>query len=236
MDVVRGRRDTPAADRELTAELLARAATEDVAAVRVWTPHRQLAFGRRDATRDRYSRACALAREHGYQPIERRVGGRAVAYTGTTLAFAVAVPTADARGGIDERYEAARTVVREALVDRGAALGDGEPAASFCPGAHSIRVTGGGKVAGIAQRVRRDAALVAGCLVVTDDDADAIGAVLDPVYRTLDVAFDPASVGSVATAGGPRDVGAVARAVESAFVGGPWGDGRRNVRRVGSTI
>ncbi len=236
MDVVRGRRGTPVADRELTVELLERAADENVAAVRVWTPQRQLAFGRRDATGDRYSRARRIAWEQGYQPIERRVGGRAVAYTGTTLAFAITVPTTEARAGIDGRYETATALVRGALNDLGATLVDGEPDASFCPGAHSLRAAGGGKVAGIAQRVRRDAALVAGCLIVTDDDATAIAEVLDPVYRSLDVRFDPASVGSVASAGGPRAVDDVARAVESALVEGPWGDGRRRVRWVDSGI
>jgi len=94
------------------------------------------------------------------------------------------------------------------------------------------RIAGDGKLAGLAQRVRADAALVSGCVVVTPTDAGAIAAVTEPVYDALSVRFDPASVGSVAAAGGPANPDAVARAVEDAFVDGPWGNGRRRTGRV----
>ena len=166
------------------------------------------------------------------------MGGRAVAYTGATLSFGVAVPTGDGRGSIDSRYETAIGTLRDALRDLGADVVRGEPPAAFCPGDHSLRVAdgaegaSGGKVAGLAQRVRADAALVAGVLVASADDPDPIARVTDRVYDALDVPFDPESVGSVADAGGPDDPDAVARAVEAAFVEGPWGDGAREIVRV----
>ena len=58
-------------------------------------------------------------------------------------------------------------------------------------------------------------------------DADAIAAVLDPVYEALDVPFDPGSVGSVAAAGG--DPGRLREAIEDALVG----DVPRSIRNVG---
>lgn len=216
MRLVRGRGADPEADRRATAEMLAGVADGDEAALRVWTPHRQLAFGRRDARAEGYERARELARVRGFPPVERSVGGRAVAYTGTTVAFAHAVPVADVREGLQERYDAAVAAVADALGGLGVDAARGEPAHSFCPGAHSLQA--GGKVAGVAQRVRSGAALVGGCVVV--DAADEVAGVLAPVYDALGVAFDPDSVGSVAAAGGPADPDRVARALERAVVNG----------------
>jgi len=80
---------------------------------------------------------------------------------------------------------------------------------------HSLQAEG--KLVGIAQRVRHDAALVSG-LVVVRDHGD-IATVLDLVYDALDVAFDPTSVGSVAKAGGPSDPAVVINKLEDSLVG-----------------
>ncbi|ACM57704.1 lipoate--protein ligase family protein [Halorubrum lacusprofundi] len=233
MRVLRGRDPRPAVDREHTAALLADA-SDGTPGVRVWTPPRQVAFGRRDAREPGFGRAKRLAAERGFEPIERDVGGRAVAYPGDTLAFAHALPLVDGRGfeSIPDRYERAIETVIRALRSLGAEVSTGEPPESFCPGDHSIRVAGGGKVAGIAQRVRGDAALVAGCLVVTRADASAVADATAAVYDALGVPFDPETVGSVAEANGPEDPKPVARALEDAFVDGPWGDGEPKIDRI----
>jgi lipoate-protein ligase A len=215
MRVLRGRAATVSADRDRTRAMLARTGETGDPAIRVWTPHRQVAFGRRDAVADGYDRAVAAARERGFVPVEREVGGRAVAYTGSTVAFAHAVPLVDARDGIGDRYQATTERVGEALATLGVDARPGEPPATFCPGDHSLQA--GGKVVGVAQRIRADAALVAGCVVVAD--REAFTDVLEAVYDALGQPFDPASVGSVAAAGGPADPGVVARAVERALVG-----------------
>lgn len=232
----------PVADRERTTGLLA-AAADGTPGLRLWAPPKQVAFGRRDTRSDGYGRATRLAAERDFQPVERDVGGRAVAYTGATLAFAHAIPlggshtrgaitdreSAAGWASIEERYDRATRAVIDALRGLGAEVTVGEPDASFCPGDHSIRVAGGGKLSGIAQRVRADAALVAGCLVVRREDAAALAALIDPVYDALGVPFDPESLGSVEEAGGPADVERVARALEDAFVDS-WGDGVRRIR------
>ncbi|SEL22779.1 lipoate--protein ligase family protein [Haloferax larsenii] len=215
MRVIRGRGETPDTDRAVTAAMLDQTGATGEPAFRAWTPHRQIAFGRRDARADRYDDAVAAAESHGFPAIERSVGGRAVAYTGTTVAFAYAVPLDDARTGLDDRYEAATTAVVRALRSLGVHARRGEPPESYCPGEHSVQA--GGKLSGIAQRVRKSAALVSGVVVVTD--RDEIAAVLDPIYDALDIPFDPESVGSVGDAGGPADPDAVCRALEDAFVG-----------------
>lgn len=214
--VYRGRRSTREADRAATRAMVDRAGETGVPAVRVWTPGRQLAFGRRDTRADGYEAARDAAAAHAFPPVERSVGGRAVAYAETTLAFAHAVPTDGDRTGLDDRYEAAVDTVVEALRAVDASVTRGEPADSYCPGDYSVRAVDGGKVAGIAQRVRKGAALVAGSVTVAE--RDAIRAVLADVYDHLGVAFARDSVGSVAAAGGPSEPRPVRRALESALV------------------
>jgi len=183
--------------------------------VRAWTPHRQVAFGRRDTHAEGYEAARDAASERGYPPLERRVGGRAVAYTGETVAFARVTPVDDMRVGIDERYETAERDLLAALDGLGVDARPGEPPDSYCPGSHSLQADG--KVIGLAQRVQRGVALTAGiCLVA---EREAIAEVLDAVYSALEYPFDPASVGTVADAGGPADAERVARAIEDALVG-----------------
>ncbi|MCL9814742.1 lipoate--protein ligase family protein [Natranaeroarchaeum aerophilus] len=228
MKLVRGRAATRAADRAATAAMLDRTAENRQPALRVWTPHQQVTFGRRDANEDGYEAARAAARKRGFTPTERSVGGRAVAYTGTTLAFAHARPIDDLRQGLGDRYDDATTTVQQALAGLGVDATAGEPPEAFCPGSYSLQADG--KLVGIAQRVRSGAALVSGIVIV--DDCTAIGDVLDPVYDTLGVPFDPHSVGSVASAGGPAEPGAVARALENAFVG----DETRTVLSVGEFV
>lgn len=224
MRVVRGRAGSLDEDRRVTRGLLETAGEEREPAVRVWVPHRQLAFGRRDANENGYEEARRVAEERGFPAVERGVGGRAVAYTGGTLAFARATPIEDMRSGLDERYEAATERVREALADLGVAAERGEPADSFCPGAHSL--SSDGKIVGIAQRVTSGAALVSGIVLVADHGE--IAGVLSPVYDALSIPFDPESVGSVAHAGGPGDPVRVARAIEGRLVG----DAPREIEQV----
>jgi octanoyl-[GcvH]:protein N-octanoyltransferase len=220
MRVFRGRGTTVEADREANGRLLEVAAAGEFA-VRVWAPHQQVAFGRRDSRLDGYDDACEAAQERGFPPIERSVGGRAVAYDGqTTLAFARAEPISDFRRGTDARYERLTADVVDALEGLGVDVEPGEPADSFCPGAHSLSTSGSSgprKVVGIAQRVRQDAALVSGILLV-DNRADLAG-VLEPVYDALGVPFDPETVGSVAAMSNTSDPDRVRAGLEEALVG-----------------
>jgi lipoate-protein ligase A len=224
MRLLRGRAVDYERDYERTREMVARVAADGEPDLRCWTPHRQVAFGRRDRRADDYAGAHEAAVDRGYAVLERDVGGRAVAYTGATVAFALAEPTADGREGIAERYDRVSAAVGRALASIGVDASEGEPPESFCPGAHSLQADG--KLVGIAQRVRRDVALTAGVVVVRD--REAIAAVLDPVYDALGVPFDPESVGSVANAGGDPD--AVVGAVESELVGGRSVTARERIR------
>lgn len=220
MRVYRGRAPTIEADREASERLVEAVGADREPAVRVWTPHRQVAFGRRDANEAGYRSARRRASQRGFPPVEREVGGRAVAYTGATVAFARAVPVADPRSGLGERYDAATADLLGALDALGVAATEGEPPDSFCPGSHSVQAPADGrerKLAGLAQRVHSDVAVVAG--VLATDDHEAIADVLAPVYDALDVPLDPGTVGSVGRAGGDGDPETVRRTVEAALVG-----------------
>lgn len=223
MRVLRGHGSTPAADHSLSAELLEVTAETGVSGVRVWYPPPHVAFGRRDRSAAGYEAAREAAAERGYPPVQRRVGGHAVAFTGETLAFALATPAGGDRTGIQSRYEAVLEDLQDALASCGVEATRGEPPAAFCPGSHSLQASG--KLAGLAQRVRRDVAVVGGLVVA--GDAAAFAAVLDPVYAALDIDFDPAAVESVADAGGDSD--ALRETVEAALVG----DEPRTVRELG---
>ncbi|PSP74548.1 lipoate--protein ligase [Halobacteriales archaeon QS_3_64_16] len=219
MRVLRGRAGDIETDRRRTRKLVERVGEADEPALRVWTPHRQIAFGRRDTREEGYERAREAAEAAGFPAIERRVGGRAVAYTGSTVAFARTEPVSDIRSGLTDRYEAATTDLQVALHRLGVRSQPGEPPDSFCPGTHSLQTTGeeGGKIAGVAQRIGRGAALVAGVVII--DSSAEIVAVLETVYDALEVPFDPATIGSIERAGGETGREEVLAEIERALVG-----------------
>lgn len=216
MRLLRGRAADAEADRAVTRRMVDRTADTGEAALRVWRPHRQVAFGRRDAIASGYQRAREIAAAHAFPPVERDVGGRAVAYPGTAIAVAHAVPVDDLRVGIGDRYAEMSETLQRALWRLGAPVQRGEPPDAFCPGAHSLSWQG--KVAGLAQHVKRGVALVGAVVLVREHDA--VGAVLEPVYEALGLRLDPKSVGSLDRAGGRDDPDAVRDAIESAFVDG----------------
>jgi lipoate-protein ligase A len=211
--LVTGRADTIETDYEVTAEMLEDAGRAGRRLVRVWRPHRQLAFGLRDTNAEGYdgARQAALAQE--FQPVKRSVGGRAVAYTGSTVAFACCQPVTDFRSGFDKRYQNAVVTVQTALGRLGVDAVRGEPARAFCPGDHSLQSDG--KLVGVAQRVTLETALVSGIVVVRDHEE--IAQVLKTVYDHLDVPFAPETVGSVARAGGVGDPDTVVNGLTAAL-------------------
>ena len=115
MRVLRGRAGSVEEDRAVTGTLAADVEASGEPTVRAWTPHRQVAFGRRDARSDGYERAKRAAEERGFPTYERGVGGRAVAYTWNTVAFVRVEPVEDLRRGTDERYDRAVADLRGAL-------------------------------------------------------------------------------------------------------------------------
>lgn len=215
MYVVRGRPHSLEADREVSKRLIDLTSTTDRPVVRVWCPYRQVSFGPRDVRHERFNEMVAVARQHGFESTERSVGGHAVAYSGSTVAFARVVPIDNPRRGLTDRYERVIGLIEDALEALGVYVERSEPPGSFCPGNHSL--SSGGKLVGIAQRVTASAAAVSGIVIVTD--ADEIATVLTPVYDLLEVPFDPKSVGSIESVGGPGEPTVVIEELEAALVG-----------------
>jgi lipoate-protein ligase A len=123
-----------------------------------------------------------------------------------------------------DRYSETSQLLVDVLSDLGADVIRGEPADAYCPGSHSVSGVDAageprGKLAGLAQRVQSGGALVSGCLTVAEADLSELRGVLGPVYRGLDVPFDPESVGSVSTTGGPDDPAVVGQALEDTLIG-----------------
>lgn len=213
MRLVRGRAPTPTQDREHSHALVDRAADEETAFLRVWQPPAHLAFGRRDQSRDGYDRARERAETHNIPIIDRSTGGHAVVFTGNTVSVVLVTPINDARSGITERYERVTEQVQDALSDLGVDARQGEPDGAFCPGTHSLSADG--KIVGLAQRVRRDVAVVAA--IITRSDHEKIAEILGPVYDALDIPFNSDATGSIARAGGETDSTVVCRTIESAL-------------------
>lgn len=198
--------------------LLTRAAEEQEGFVHVWRPNPQVAFGRQDQLSHRISRAREKAKKHGLKPVTRNAGGHAVVHTGGTIGFGVAVPINDMLDGLHDRYRIVSRAIQDVIVD----FVDGvvtcsEPGASFCPGDYSISV-GDNKVAGIAQRIQKDAALISGTVIVTD--LSAVTEALIDVYAALGLKFEPSTVGSLRRHGCSEGFETLMQRIESELYNG----------------
>ena len=163
--------------------------------VRVYEPGPTVAFSKLDSHADGFAAACAAAREHGYEPMIRLGGGHAAAYGPGCLIHEEIVPHHSTLEGLSERYTRETALVQSALLGLGAPVVAGQLEGEYCAGTHSLH-TGGVKVAGIAQRVIKGAALVS--TVVLLDAGPSLRAVLVDVYRALGIDWRPETAGSLA--------------------------------------
>jgi octanoyl-[GcvH]:protein N-octanoyltransferase len=162
-----------------------------------------LAFGRLDKLRLGYPRAVAIARERGYEPIERLAGGRAAVFHEGTISFSLATRERSANAGTHARFAAMAETVTAALAGLGIDARVGEVPGEYCPGDYSVNARGAVKLAGIGQRVITAGAHVGGVLVVRG--AARTREILEPIYEALETEWDPATSGSVAAELGEAD-------------------------------
>jgi octanoyl-[GcvH]:protein N-octanoyltransferase len=161
---------------------------------------RILAFGRIDRLSLGYADALTIARERGYEPIERMAGGRAAVFHEGTIAFSLASREPSARAGTGERFAQMAELIAAALRRIGVDARIGEVPGEYCPGEWSVSWAGRTKLAGIGQRLIAGGAHVGGVLVLRG--ADRVRDVLVPVYEALGLEWDPRTAGSVAEAVG----------------------------------
>ena len=122
-------------------------------------------------------------------------GGHAAAYGPGCLIHEEIVPHRSTLEGLQERYAHETTLVQEALPALGAPVEAGQLEGEYCAGAHSLHA-GGVKVAGIAQRVIKGAALISTAVLV--DAGPSLRAVLVDVYAALGIDWRPQTAGSLA--------------------------------------
>lgn len=163
--------------------------------VRVHRPAREVAFGRQDVASDGYPAAQEAARASGFAAVERLAGGRAAVFHEGTIAVARAYRDPEPPRHTYERFEEMGAVVAGALARLGIEARVGEVPGEYCPGAYSVNARGATKLAGIGQRMIRGGAHLGG--VVVASGGREIADVLRPVYRALELDWDPATSGSV---------------------------------------
>ncbi len=158
----------------VSAAILRRVARGDLpTTMRIHRTGRILAFGRIDRLSAGYSGALEIARDHGYEPIERMAGGRAAVFHEGTLAFSRASREPSLRSGTAERFRLIAEILTGALRRLGVDARIGEVPGEYCPGEWSVNWAGRAKLAGIGQRVVAGGAHVGGVLVFRGGDRSA---------------------------------------------------------------
>ena len=152
-------------------------------------------FGPRDQVASGYRAARAAAEAQHFAVMERRAGGRPIAFHEGTLVIDWAIPDADPRARMEERFGEAAGIVCAALRQLGVPASVGEIPGEYCAGHFSVSADGARKLAGLAQRLYERASHV-GAMVVVEGET-RVREVLTPIYRALDLDWDPATAGSV---------------------------------------
>jgi len=188
--------DDPALDTAVSRVLMRRVAAGELPeTLRLARPAAVVAFAKRDALASGYGRAVAAARAEGFGAVLRLAGGRAAVFHEGTLELAHAAPDPDPKPGIHGRFEAEATLIAAALKRLGADARVGEVPGEYCPGRWSVNAEGARKLAGIGQRVVAGGSHTGAVIVVAG--AARVRRVLEPVYRALELDWDPATVGAV---------------------------------------
>ena len=196
----------------LTAERLARpedgfglqqAVLEQVAAgtrgptALIWTSSRFIGATYAETCLPNFHDAVRLAGEASFPVLVRNSGGGAVAANEGSISFSLTFTVRDLRQGLYERYTEGAELITAALGKLGLAAEAGEVEGEFCPGAYSVRLGGysGIKVAGLAQRVTRQAARLEALVLITK--TAELKRVLKRFYGALGIPFRPGSIGDL---------------------------------------
>jgi lipoate-protein ligase A len=163
--------------------------------IRIHRPGDEVAFGRQDVASPGYEAAAEAARGAGFAAVERLAGGRAAVFHRGTIAIARAYRDPQPPKRTYARFEEMAGLIADTLRGVGVDARVGEVPGEYCPGAYSVNALGATKLAGIGQRMIRGGAHMGG--VVVASGGREIARVLEPVYRALELDWDPATSGSV---------------------------------------
>jgi lipoate-protein ligase A len=160
----------------------------------VFRPRATAAFGRLDRLRPGYAAARQAARDHGFEPLLRPVGGHAVVYDERSVVFEEVTEHDDIAAGIQDRFRDGTDRIVAALRELGLDPHVGKLPGEYCAGAYSVSLDGI-KIVGSGQRVVRGAALFAAVVLV--GGGDAIRAALTDIYEALELEWDPSTAGAI---------------------------------------
>ena len=163
--------------------------------LRIARPGTTVAFAKRDAVAEGYGEAVRAARAQGYDATLRLAGGRAAVFHDGTMEIGHAVPDAEPRAGIHERFRQTAGRLARALGRLGLDSRVGEVPGEYCPGRYTVNARGAAKLAGIGQRVVAGGSHTGVVLVVSGEGR--INDVLGPVYEALALDWAPQVTGSV---------------------------------------
>jgi lipoate-protein ligase A len=195
---------------------------EQPASLRLYRPAPAVQFGRLDRRAPGFEGARRAAEAHGFAPVLRMVGGNAAAHDRESLVFELF--TRDDMGSdVHARFAAAAARLAAALTALGVDARVGPIEGEYCAGDYSINSAGTLKIAGLAQRVVRGAALVAAMIVV--GSGDPIRAVLVDVYRELGIEWDPSTAGALRDHHPALAIADVEHSIRSVFTReSPWAE------------
>jgi octanoyl-[GcvH]:protein N-octanoyltransferase len=193
--------DQPELSTAISRTVLSRVAAGELPpTVRIHRPGNEVAFGRQDIASPGYPAAAEAARAAGFAAVERLAGGRAAVFHQGTIAIARAYSDPQPPKRTYARFEEMAELIANALREFGVDARVGEVPGEYCPGAYSVNARGKAKLAGIGQRMIRGGAHMGG--VVVASGGREVARVLEPVYRALDLDWDPATSGSVSDEAG----------------------------------
>jgi lipoate-protein ligase A len=178
---------------------------------RLHRPARELAFSTHDRATAGFAAAVEAARAAGFEPVVRLAGGRAAAFHEGSLAIAWAVPAAQPATETHQRFERLASLLVAALGRLGVDARIGEVPGEYCPGQWSVNAGGRTKLAGIGQRLIAGGAHSGAVVVVRG--SELLRSALVPVYRELELEWDPATAGSVEDEVAGVDLAAVEAAI-----------------------
>jgi octanoyl-[GcvH]:protein N-octanoyltransferase len=188
--------DQPELSTAISRTILSRVAAGELPpTVRIHRPGNEVAFGRQDVASPGYEAATQAARDAGFAAVERLAGGRAAVFHTGTIAIARAYADPQPPKRTYARFEEMAEIIAAALKNLGVDARVGEVPGEYCPGAYSVNARGRTKLAGIGQRMIRGGAHMGG--VVVASGGREVAHVLEPVYRALELDFDPQTSGSV---------------------------------------
>ena len=183
--------------------------------LRINRPAPTAAFGARDRFLPGFPDAIAAARDHGFTPVLRSLGGRVAVYHRDSLVIDHLEPAAGLLSGTLERFTGFGDWYTGILRGLGVDARLGEIPGEYCPGEHTVNVAGRIKAIGTAQRVTHSGWLFSSSVVVADPDP--IRAVLTDIQSALGVEWDPATGGAIAELHPDITADAVEAAFRSAY-------------------